>query len=83
MTIAVGTPFAAWTVVSIDPTGKRAACRCICGRVQVIAIEALRSGASSSCGCQPLALDQLRERRAEAMQRQRRRDRDWRPGERS
>jgi hypothetical protein len=83
MTIAAGTSFAAWTIVSTDPTGKRATCRCVCGRMQIIAIEALRNGSTTSCGCQPLAPNQLRQFRAEAVQRQRQRERDWQPGGRS
>jgi hypothetical protein len=79
----VGTNFGGWTVVSTDPTGRRAVCHCACGRVQVIAVEALQRGATTSCSCRPLARDQLREHRAEAAQRRQQRDRDWRPGERS
>jgi hypothetical protein len=70
--------FGAWTVVKAD--GKRAVCRCRCGTVRAIAVDALTSGTSTSCGCAPLARDHAAARRAEAAQRQLRRDlRDWRP----
>jgi hypothetical protein len=77
MTIA-GFTFAAWTVLSTDATQKRAACRCVCGRVQVIAVDALMSGHTTSCGCHRLTADQSNALRAEAEQRRRQRDRDWR-----
>ena len=75
----VGQSFAAWTVLTTDATEKRAACRCVCGRVQVIAVDALANGRTTSCGCQRLTADQIHALRAEAAQRRRQRDRDWRP----
>jgi hypothetical protein len=75
----VGKSFGSWTVMNADATGKRAACRCVCGRVQVIAVEALANGRTTSCGCQRLMADQIHALRAEAAQRRRQRDRDWRP----
>ncbi len=75
--------FGFWTVISADATGKRAACRCVCGTVRVIAVEALASGASTSCGCQTLSPQQARALRDEAARRRLWRDRDWRPGDRS
>lgn len=75
--------FGFWTVVSADATRKRAACRCVCGTLRVIAVEALASGASTSCGCQRLAPDQSRALRDEAARLRLRRDQDWRPGDRS
>jgi hypothetical protein len=78
MTIA-GFTFAAWTVLSTDATQKHAACRCICGRVQVVAVDALTSGSSTSCGCQRLTAGQSNALRAETEQRRQQRDRDWRP----
>jgi hypothetical protein len=75
MTIA-GKRFGSWVVMSADATGKRTGCRCMCGTVQVIeaviavegmiAVEALASGASTSCGCQKLAPEQCRALRDEA-----------------
>jgi hypothetical protein len=82
MTVA-GKCFGSWTVVSADATGKRAGCRCACGTVRVIAVEALASGAITSCGCQKLAPSQSRALRDEATRLRLRRDRDWRPGDRS
>jgi hypothetical protein len=79
MSDLVGKHFAAWTVLSADGTGKRAGCRCVCGRVQVIAVDALVNGHTTSCGCQRLTADQIHALRAEASQRQRQCDRDWRP----
>jgi hypothetical protein len=43
-----------WTVLAADPTGKRLVCRCVCGRVMVVARAALERGACCSCGCRPL-----------------------------
>ena len=79
----VGKSFGSWTVINADATGKRAACRCVCGRVQVIAVDALVSGDSTSCGCQRLAPDQSRALRDEAARLRLRRDQDWRSGDRS
>ena len=42
--------FGQWEVLSTDITGKRITCRCSCGQVRVVAISALESGDSSSCG---------------------------------
>jgi hypothetical protein len=36
MPIVVGMKFGAWTVLSADPAGKRAACRCLCGTMRII-----------------------------------------------
>jgi hypothetical protein len=80
MTIA-GKRFGSWMVISADATGKRAGCRCICGTVRVIAVEALASGASTSCGCQKLTPDQRRALGEEATRLRLRRNRDWRPGD--
>jgi hypothetical protein len=78
-----GKRFGSWIVISADATGKRAGCRCACGTVRVIAVEALTSGASTSCGCQRLAPDQSRALRDEAARLRLRRNHDWRPGDRS
>jgi hypothetical protein len=72
------TLFGSWAVLSIDSTRKRAACRCVCGTVRMVSIEALESGTSTSCGCQQLSAA-LREEKA---LRRRQRNYDWRPGER-
>jgi hypothetical protein len=40
-----------WRVLGVDSVGKRAACRCDCGVIREIALDALESGASLGCGC--------------------------------
>jgi hypothetical protein len=83
MTDVTGKQFGSWTVLSIDPGGKRAGCRCACGRLQAVSVEALISGASTPCGCERLTAEPSDALRAEAAQRRRRRERNWPPGERS
>jgi hypothetical protein len=73
-----GRRFAAWTSLGADATCKRIVCRCRCGAVRQVAIEALQSGQSLSCGCSPLSLRQHRALRDEAEQRQRLAAVDWR-----
>ncbi len=42
--------FGRWTVIGAE--GRRALCRCDCGTIRAISIEAIRSGeAARSCGC--------------------------------
>jgi hypothetical protein len=79
--VAVGMTFGSWAVLSVDNTGRRAACRCVCGTVRIVSVEALNGGVSSSCGCQQLSPRQSAVLREEAARL--RRQRDWRPGERS
>ncbi len=38
-----GLRFGAWTILAVDPLGRRAACRCACGRVQQVALSARRA----------------------------------------
>ena len=78
-----GKCFGSWMAISADATGKRAGCCCVCGNVRVIAVEALASGATTSCGCQKLAPEQSQRLRDEAARRRLWRDQDWRPGDRS
>jgi hypothetical protein len=78
-----GKCFGSWTVISADATSKRAACRCVCGTVRVMAVDALASGTSTSCGCQRLAPDQSQALRDEAARLRLRREQDWRSGDRS
>ena len=78
MTIA-GKKFGVWTVLSTDASGKRAVCRCMCGAVQVVSVEALSSGNSTSCGCAALSPEHVSALRAEAAHHRRQCDRDWRP----
>lgn len=70
----IGMKFGHWTVAAANDRTATAVCRC--GNVRVIAVEALVSGASTSCGCQPPS-DAIR--RDEAEQR-RRRDLKWKSG---
>ena len=74
-----GKQFGAWTVIKTDASGKRATCLCICGAVQLIAVEALADGSSASCGCVALSPKRLAALRAAAVQQRRRRERDWPP----
>jgi hypothetical protein len=42
----VGQSFHAWTVLSTDATAKRAASRCLCGRVQALDVAHIKWGRS-------------------------------------
>jgi hypothetical protein len=75
-----GRRFGFWVALGADPTGKRIACRCACGRVQQVALAALQTGQSRSCGCAPLPRKQRLALRNETEARPRRIERDWRPG---
>jgi hypothetical protein len=81
MTITAGTAFGSWTVASLDPSGKRATCACVCGSIRVIAVAALASGSAvGSCGCRVPPREHFAELREEAARQRRRRDHNWRPG---
>jgi hypothetical protein len=67
--ITVGQRVANWEVIAADETGKRITARCRCGRVMVVALTALESGACNSCGCRPLTPQQRNELRAEQSRR--------------
>jgi hypothetical protein len=71
--------FGAWTVMATDASGKRVTCHCVCGAVRAVSAEMLLSGSSTSCGCVALSRHYVESLRAEAAQRRRRRERDWRP----
>jgi hypothetical protein len=47
--------YGAWTVLNADPGGRRVWVACRCGTVRQVALEALQSGDSQSCGCANLA----------------------------
>jgi len=50
--IEPGQIFSSWTLIKIEePLGKRATCRCTCGNVRQVSLEALETGVSTSCGC--------------------------------
>jgi hypothetical protein len=71
-----------WFVLAVN--GRRAGCRCRCGVVREVAVSALESGASTSCGCAPPSADQIAEaREAKAEQERRQAMKNWRPGGRS
>jgi len=47
-----GQTFGAWTVLGIEqPLGRRATCRCVCGNIRQVSVEALEGGIARSCGC--------------------------------
>jgi hypothetical protein len=66
--------FGHWIEIgTADKLCRRLVVKCRCGRVATVSLEALQSGASTSCGCAPLSEQQqqrLRDARAE-QQRQR------------
>jgi hypothetical protein len=71
-----------WRVAGVN--GRAAFCQCRCGVIRNVAVSALMDGTPSSCGCAPPSPEQSDALRAEAEQRQRRRDlKDWRPGQRT
>jgi len=74
-----------WTVIGpTDATGKRLLCRCACSTTCIVSIEALTSGASTSCGCRRPTLSQHKARAIEAAEQRRRAIlQDWRPAGRS
>jgi len=75
-----GRRFGCWTAVGADATGKRIGCVCDCGRSQILALDALESGTTKSCGCARLSRDQALALRREAERRLQRVDLEWRPG---
>jgi hypothetical protein len=81
--ITIGQQFGSWEVLGLDATGRRVGCRCSRGTVRQVAVAALTSGASTSCGCAPLSAEQGDTLRAEAARRRWERDAGtWRPGAR-
>jgi hypothetical protein len=69
-TIAVDSVIGHWRVLRV--AHRRALCRCRCNSVHEVAVAALESGASTSCGCAPLSLidrDILAEARRERQRR--------------
>ena len=76
MPVAIDMKFGAWTVLGVDPAGRRATCRCACGTVRIISIEALQGGITTSCGCGRLTAAQARAQRIETAARRRRQE--WR-----
>jgi hypothetical protein len=67
-----------WLVLGVN--GHRAGCRCRCGVIREVSVDALASGQSTSCGCAPPSADQIAEtRKAKADQERRQIMRNWRP----
>jgi hypothetical protein len=70
--LVVGQQYGEWTIVSI--TGKRAGCRCRCGAVHALAVDAVTSGSAvTSCGC-TYSREQGAALREEYLKRQRQRE---------
>jgi hypothetical protein len=65
-------------VLSADTTSKRIACRCSCGQVRIVAIDALLCGVRASCGCAPISSEHRRAFSEAQSQRQSQRDYAWR-----
>jgi hypothetical protein len=40
-----------WLILGVDAVGKRAACRCDCGRVAELSLQALEAGSIPLCDC--------------------------------
>jgi hypothetical protein len=63
-----------WSVLSVDSSGKRATCQCVCGRIHVLGVEALELGITTSCGCRPPPLQNREAFRLEQSRQKRQRD---------
>jgi hypothetical protein len=50
--VGVGAQFGKWTIVR-PPVFQRALCKCDCGTVREVSVEALLDGSARSCGCGP------------------------------
>ena len=50
--------FGHWELLSV--ANKRALCRCRCGSVHAVSLDALEDGSTSSCGCRPFTTQQKR-----------------------
>jgi hypothetical protein len=81
-TIVPGMQIGHWLALAMN--GRRVACRCRCGVVREVSVDALASGAITSCGCMPPNASQnAAAREAKAEQERRRTLRDWKPEGRS
>lgn len=80
MTLAPGTRFGSWIVLSVS--GRSATCACACGTVRVLSVNAIASGeATMSCGCVALTWQERYEaKRADDASKATRDLRDWRGG---
>ena len=52
MDVVAGTTFGAWTVIGVE--GRAAWVKCRCQTIRLVALEALQTGESQSCGCMSL-----------------------------
>jgi hypothetical protein len=50
--------FGHWELLAV--ANRRALCRCRCGSVHAVSLDALESGSTSSCGCMPITTQQKR-----------------------
>ena len=75
-TVTIDQKFGHWRVVCV--TFRRALCRCRCGQVHEVSVDALTSGESTSCGCSTPTPAKVRAIREAKQEQKRQRDRDWR-----
>jgi hypothetical protein len=73
--------FAHWVEIgAADKLRRRVIIRCRCGKVATVSLEALESGASTSCGCAPLTVEQEKRLRDARETRERQGDlKNWKP----
>ncbi len=76
ITVEVDQTFGHWRVVRLSH--RRALCRCRCGQVHEVSVDALTSGESTSCGCSTPSVQKLRVVREAKAEEKRRRDTNWR-----
>ena len=80
-TIAPGTRFHGFEVLSVDPDGKRVCVKCPCRAVHIFSVEALLDGTATCVAVKPTT-EQMNARRNEKAQAQHQRrggGYDWRP----
>jgi len=76
--ITLGTFVGGYQILSLAAGGKTAIVTCRCGGTHAVSVEALLAG--WSCPARPLPPDRRMALAQESDERQRRADRDWRPG---
>jgi hypothetical protein len=75
-TITPGARVHHWLIVAVD--GRRATCRCRCGEVRVIALDALADGHCTSCGCSTPTPEKMKALREDYKDQKRRKNFNWR-----
>jgi hypothetical protein len=65
-----------WQIIAVD--GRRATCRCRCGEIRIIAVDALAEGHCTSCGCSTPTPQKMAALREGYKDQKRRRDFSWR-----